>query len=174
MAQYSAQYSARESLYTTCAGIAEKCKAPLPGKEGHRSREPAVKRAWAIPALHLSDLSKASDISREHSSNAAQSVHCVRNRCYIGGKEKLSHILLCTDDVGVFEQIIYRLYDKPGALFSTWAEFQFCRDGYELSLTAPEPQRGQRWVDARKKCPLHGTYYKPQVCTNICIDRDKW
>lgn len=119
----------QEKVYTTYAGIAEKCKAPLPGKAGHRSGEPAVKRAWAIPALHLSDLSKASDISREHSSNAEQSVHCVRNRCYIGGKEKLSHILLCTDDVGVFEQIIYRLYDKPGAFFSTWAEFQFCRDG---------------------------------------------
>lgn len=79
--QYSVQYSAIESLYTTYAGITENYKAPLPGKMGHRSGGSAIERAWAIPALCLLDLSKASDIPQEHSPNAAQLVHCVRIHC---------------------------------------------------------------------------------------------
>lgn len=80
-------------------GVAYKYKAPLPGKVGHKSGK-VVGKAWVIPACHLLCFSTESDISSEHPPNTE---HCERSHCYTGGKEKLSHILLCMGDVAVFE-----------------------------------------------------------------------
>lgn len=84
-------------------GVADKCKASLPAKVGHKSGEVAVGKAWVIPASHVLCLSTESHISCEHPPNTEQWVHCERSCCHVGGKEKLSHVLLCMDDVALFE-----------------------------------------------------------------------
>lgn len=42
----------------------------------------------------------------------------MKSHCYIGGKKQLSHIVLHTDIMLAFQQIIRRLFDKAGALSS--------------------------------------------------------